>query len=121
MRPVSPKAPVARSEQLARARFERLMAGMNFVSREELEAVREMAALARAENEKLDARIAALEARCGKDEVQNRKSLDLLNCFDSRLQEFCGRGERRDLRGAANLATFAPGRYGAWECRFDLA
>ena len=50
-------------ETLARARLERLMAGMDLVSREEFEAVREMAALARAQNEKLEARIAALEAK----------------------------------------------------------
>ncbi len=36
---------------------------MDVVSREEFEAVREMAARAREENEKLAARIAALEAR----------------------------------------------------------
>ena len=40
-----------------------MMAGMDIVSREEFEAVREMAARARDENEKLSARIAALEAR----------------------------------------------------------
>ncbi len=57
-------------EQMARAKLERLMAGMDLVSREEIEAVREMAVLARAENEKLAARLAALEARLGKDEVQ---------------------------------------------------
>ena len=39
------------------------MSGMDIVSREEFEAVREMAALARAENERLEARIAALEQR----------------------------------------------------------
>jgi BMFP domain-containing protein YqiC len=39
------------------------MAGMDFVSREEFDAVREMAALARADNEKLEARVAALEAK----------------------------------------------------------
>jgi len=50
-------------EQLARAKLERLMAGMDLVSREEFEAVKEMAARARDENEKLAARIAALEAR----------------------------------------------------------
>jgi len=50
-------------ETLAKSQIERLMAGMDFVSREEFEAVREMAALARAENEKLAARIAALEAK----------------------------------------------------------
>jgi BMFP domain-containing protein YqiC len=36
---------------------------MDLVSREEFEAAREMAALARAQNEKLEARIAALEAK----------------------------------------------------------
>ena len=39
------------------------MARMDFVSREEFDAVREMAGLARAQNEKLEARIAALEAK----------------------------------------------------------
>ena len=50
-------------ETLARAQLERLMAGMDLVSREEFEAVREMATLARTQNEKLEARIAALEAK----------------------------------------------------------
>ncbi len=50
-------------ETLARSQLERLMAGMDVVSREEFEAVRDMAARARAENEKLEARIAALEAK----------------------------------------------------------
>jgi len=50
-------------ETLARSQIERLMAGMDIVSREEFEAAREMAALARAQNEKLEARIAALEAK----------------------------------------------------------
>lgn len=50
-------------ETLARSQLERLMAGMDLVSREEFEAVREMAALARARNEALEARIAALEAK----------------------------------------------------------
>ncbi|MFZ0209137.1 MAG: accessory factor UbiK family protein [Roseiarcus sp.] len=50
-------------ETLARAQLERLMAGMDLVSREQFEAVREMAALARSQNDKLEARIAALEAK----------------------------------------------------------
>ena len=50
-------------ETLARAQLERLMARMDLVSREEFEAVREMAALARTQNDKLEARIAALEAK----------------------------------------------------------
>ncbi len=52
-------------ETLAKAQLERLLAGMNLVSREEFEAVREMAARARDENEKLSARLGALEARMG--------------------------------------------------------
>jgi BMFP domain-containing protein YqiC len=52
-------------ETLARSKIERLMAGMDFVSREEFDAVSEMAALARAQNEKLEARVAALEAKLG--------------------------------------------------------
>jgi BMFP domain-containing protein YqiC len=50
-------------ETMARGQLERLLATMNVVSREEFEAVREMALRARDENEKLAARIAALEAK----------------------------------------------------------
>ena len=45
-----------------RQRLERLVADMDFVPREEFEAVKAMAAKARTENEKLEVRIAALEA-----------------------------------------------------------
>jgi len=50
-------------ETLARSQLERLLSGMDLVSREEFEAAREMAVRARAENEKLEARIAALESK----------------------------------------------------------
>ena len=53
------------AQTFARTQMERMMAGMDIVSREEFEAVKEMAARARDENEKLAARIAALEARLG--------------------------------------------------------
>jgi BMFP domain-containing protein YqiC len=46
-----------------RSQLERLLAGMDVVTREEFEAVRDMAALARAENDRLRERIIALEAR----------------------------------------------------------
>lgn len=49
-------------EALIRQRLERLLADMDLVSRDEFEAVKAMAAEARAENERLAARIAALEA-----------------------------------------------------------
>jgi len=50
-------------ETLARAQLERVMASMDVVSREEFEAARQMAILAREQNDKLEARVAALEAR----------------------------------------------------------
>jgi BMFP domain-containing protein YqiC len=49
-----------------RQRLERLVADMDFVPREEFEAVKAMAAKARAENELLAARIDALEAAAAK-------------------------------------------------------
>jgi BMFP domain-containing protein YqiC len=49
-------------ETLMKAQGERLLHDMNLVQREELEAVKEMAARARDENERLSARISALEA-----------------------------------------------------------
>jgi BMFP domain-containing protein YqiC len=51
------------AETLARAQLDRLIATMDLVSREEFEAVRDMAALARDENEALQKRITALEAK----------------------------------------------------------
>jgi len=53
-------------ELLVRQRMEKLVADMNLVSREEFDAVKAMAAKARAENESLAARVAALEARLPK-------------------------------------------------------
>lgn len=51
------------AEHVVKAQFERLIRDMDVVSREEFEAVREMAILARDENERLATRIAALEAQ----------------------------------------------------------
>jgi len=48
-------------ETLMRAQGERLLRDMDVVQREEFEAVKEMAAKARDENEKLAARVTALE------------------------------------------------------------
>jgi BMFP domain-containing protein YqiC len=50
-------------ETAFRAQAERWMNGMDLVKREEFEAVREMAAKARDENDALAARIVALEAK----------------------------------------------------------
>ena len=51
------------AQTFAKTQMERMMSGMDIVSREEFEAVKEMAARARDDNEKLAARVAALEAR----------------------------------------------------------
>jgi BMFP domain-containing protein YqiC len=51
------------AESSAREKFREWVGGVDFVSREEFEAVKAMAAAARDENEALKARIAALEAK----------------------------------------------------------
>ena len=51
------------AETVLKTQLERLLSTMDMVSREEHEAVKEMAAAARDDNERLEARIAALEAR----------------------------------------------------------
>jgi BMFP domain-containing protein YqiC len=50
-------------QTLMRSQGERFLADMDLVQREEFEAVKAMAAKAREENERLETRIAALEAR----------------------------------------------------------
>jgi BMFP domain-containing protein YqiC len=52
-------------ETVFRSQAERWLNDLDLVKREEFEAVREMARLAREENEALKARIAALEAKTG--------------------------------------------------------
>jgi BMFP domain-containing protein YqiC len=51
------------AETVLKTQLERLLSSMDMVSREEHEAVKEMAAAARDDNERLEARIAALEAK----------------------------------------------------------
>jgi BMFP domain-containing protein YqiC len=51
------------AETVIRARVERWLAESDLVTREEFDAVRDMAAKAREENERLSARLAALEAK----------------------------------------------------------
>lgn len=54
------------AETVFKSQIERLIRDMDVVTREEFNAVRAMAVLAREENEKLHARIAELEAKLGK-------------------------------------------------------
>lgn len=53
------------AETLMRSQGEKILREMDLVKREELDAVKEMAQLAREENEALKARIEALEAKVG--------------------------------------------------------
>jgi BMFP domain-containing protein YqiC len=50
------------AETAVKSQLERLLATMDVVSREEFEAVKQMAVMAREENEKLSHRVSALEA-----------------------------------------------------------
>jgi BMFP domain-containing protein YqiC len=52
-------------DSVLRSQAERLLRDMDIVHREDFEAVKEMARLAREENEVLKARVAALEAKLG--------------------------------------------------------
>lgn len=54
------------AEAVMRSQAERLLADMDVVRREEFEAVKAMAEKAREQNERLEARIAALEAQLPK-------------------------------------------------------
>jgi BMFP domain-containing protein YqiC len=54
-------------DTVMRTQAERILRDLEVVQREEFEAVKEMARLAREENEALKARIAALEVKPGKD------------------------------------------------------
>ena len=51
------------AENVFKAQFERMMRDMDVVSRDEFEAVKAMAIAARDDNEKLQARLAELEAK----------------------------------------------------------
>jgi BMFP domain-containing protein YqiC len=52
-------------DSVMRAQAERILRDLDVVHREEFDAVKEMARLAREENDALKARVAALEARLG--------------------------------------------------------
>jgi hypothetical protein len=61
-------------DTLFRNQAERILRDLDVVQREEFEAVKEMARLAREENEALKARIAALEAKAGKPSKKSKDS-----------------------------------------------
>ena len=64
-------------ETMVRGQVERLLAAMDVVSREEHDAVKTMAALARDENERLERRILALEQKLGVGATPPRDAGDM--------------------------------------------
>ena len=63
------------TEALFRAQAEKFLRDMNVVSREDFEAVREMAQKARQENEALTARVLALEAQVAQLSLQGTSTV----------------------------------------------
>ena len=66
-------------ETAVRGQVERLLAAMDIVSREEYEAVKAMAALARDENERLERRLLLLEEKLGMAPAPSPLSDDLMS------------------------------------------
>ena len=64
----------AEVETLIRAQAERLLNELDLVSREEFDAFKQMAAKARGENERLDARLEALEAQLAKPAGRGKRA-----------------------------------------------
>lgn len=64
----------AEMETMMKARLEKMIADLDFVPRDEFDAVKAMAAKARAENEKLAARLAEVEAKLGTGKPKAKSS-----------------------------------------------
>lgn len=94
-------------ETRLRQRAEALLAGVDLVRREEFEAVREMAVLARQENERLQARIEALEAR------------HIYTTADLAARLGLSEGATRARLRAAGIASGAGGRHRWTKAEFD--
>lgn len=82
-------------EARLRQQFERILDGMELVNRDEFEAVRAMAAEARAENERLAKRVAALETAAGKTESKSK----------SKPKSKAGRSRARKAQASAGRAA----------------
>ena len=61
-------------EVMVKARIEKMIADLDFVPRDEFDAVKAMAAKARTDNEKLAARVAELEAKLGMDKAKRKSA-----------------------------------------------
>lgn len=61
-------------EVMVKARIEKMIADLDFVPRDEFDAVKAMAAKARTDNDKLAARVAELEAKLGMDKTRGKSA-----------------------------------------------
>ncbi len=66
----------AELESMIKSRFERFIADMDFVPRDEFEAVKAMASKARSENDALAKRIAALESELRRNDSSSAATVD---------------------------------------------
>ena len=64
----------AEMETMMKARLERMIADLDFVPRDEFDAVKAMAAKARSENEKLAARVSELETKLGLGKAKGKST-----------------------------------------------
>ena len=64
----------AEMETMVKARIEKMISDLDFVPRDEFDAVKAMAARARADNEKLATRVADLEAKLGMDKSKPKSA-----------------------------------------------
>jgi BMFP domain-containing protein YqiC len=64
----------AEMETMVKARIEKMISDLDFVPRDEFDAVKAMAAKARTDNEKLAARVAELEAKLGMGKPKHKSA-----------------------------------------------
>ncbi len=64
----------AEMETMVKARIEKMISDLDFVPRDEFDAVKAMAAKARTDNEKLAARVAELEAKLGMGKQKHKSA-----------------------------------------------
>jgi BMFP domain-containing protein YqiC len=76
-------------EVMVKARIEKMIADLDFVPRDEFDAVKAMAAKARTDNEKLAARVAELEARLGMDKAKRKSARRPRKAKSARFVQTC--------------------------------
>ena len=96
-------------DTLFRSQAERMLRDLDVVQREEFEAVKEMARLAREENEALKARIEALEAKGAARPPRKAKDARRVRLIFPRFQAFLALSDLRRYNPARHAAPGTPG------------